>query len=150
MLHFDIKPGIGVGPVRLGMTRAGVHSALGTPEYTRGEREGFLSGFIVNYDSTGCVEFIELANSPRFIALFEGVCLHHVPAAAAVALVSRFDTFDPTGRELGYTYIFLKLQMCLWRSRIVNEEDEVDPDDTRGRSFEAVGIAVPGYFVAEM
>jgi hypothetical protein len=147
MLHFDITPGIGVGPVRLGMTRAEVHRALGAPDARFGEREGFLSGFMVNYDSTERVEFIELANSPRFSAFFEGVCLHHIPAAHAVALVSRFDTFDPTVRDLGYSYIFLNLQMSLWRSRIVNESEEVDPEDARGYCFEAVGVAVPGYFV---
>jgi hypothetical protein len=72
--------------------------------------------------------------------------LHEITADEAVSLVSRFDNYDATNRELGYSYIFLKLQMSLWRGTMPeNDQDEDDPD---GRFFAAIGIAVSGYFEA--
>lgn len=144
MRRFQIQPGIGVGPVKLGVTRQAVHDALGKPESSRNEREGFLGGFFVDFDESGCVEFIELANSKQFKAFFEGKCLHQIPADEAVRLVSRFDKYDQTNPELGHSYIFLKLQMSLWRGTTPQaDQDEDDPD---GRYFEAIGVAIPGYF----
>lgn len=146
MRRFQIQPGIGVGPVKLGMTRKAVHDALGKPEWLNKEREAFLGGFFVDFDKAGCVEFIELAESEQFKALFEGKCLHQIPAEDAVRLVSKFDKFDESNRELGHSYIFLKLQMSLWRG--TKPEQDQDEDDPDGRYFEAIGIAVPGYFEA--
>jgi hypothetical protein len=143
MQSFQIQPGIGVGPVKLGMTRQEVHDALGKPDWSRDEREGFLGGFFVDFDQSGRVEFIELAKSKQFKALFEHKCLHEVPADDAILFVSKFDKFDETNRELGHTYIFLKLQMSLWRGTMPEDEDDSD-----GRFFEAIGIAIPGYFEA--
>ena len=44
---------------------------------TRNEREAFLGDFLVDFDKSGRVEFIELAKSKQFQARFEGNCLHH-------------------------------------------------------------------------
>lgn len=144
MRRFQIQPGVGVGPVKLGMTRQEVHDAFGEPESSYDEREGFLGGFFVDFDRTGRVEFIELANSVQFEALFEGKCLHQIPANEAVRLVSRFDKHDETNREIGYSYIFLDLQLSLWRGTMPQQDQEDDDND--GRFFEAVGVAIPGYF----
>ncbi|MFO0810335.1 MAG: hypothetical protein U0746_17060 [Gemmataceae bacterium] len=132
--------------MKLGMTRQAVHDVLGKPEWSRNEREAFLGGFFVDFDKSGCVEFIELAKSEHFKALFEGECLHQLPADDAVRLVSKFDKHDETDREVGYSYIFLKLQMSLWRGTMPQQDQ--NEDDNGGRYFEAVGVASPGYFEA--
>jgi len=143
-MKFQIEPGIGVGPVKLGMSKDAVHAALGIPKSSRDGREGFLDGFFVDFDDAGFVEFIELAKSGDFTALFEGVSLHDLAADEAVQFVSRFDQFSNNNREHGYSFIFPKLQMSLWRGTIPEEDqDENDPD---GRYFEAIGVAVSGYF----
>lgn len=146
MLTFEIQPRIGVGPVKLGMTRSAVHEALGRPEWSDKEREGFLGGFFVDFDEAGRVEFIELAKSNEFEATFEGACLHRMKADEAMRIVSQLDHHDQNDPEVGYSYIFLKLQMSLWRGLI----PEVDQDvaDHSGRYFEAIGIGADNYFQA--
>jgi hypothetical protein len=146
MLELTVIPHHGVGPIRLGMTRSEVHEQLGEPEHVSRDRsrEGFLSGFMVDFNLEDKAEFIELAKSNRFRALFEGKCLHELPADEAVAFVSRFGRYNEDGRTLGYQYIFLDLQLSLWRGTVADpEQPENDPD---GRYFEAVGVAEDGYF----
>jgi len=130
---YAIKPHVGVGPIDLLMSRADVHRVLGKPRRVSAERETFLDGFFVDFDAEGRVEFIELAQGARFRGLFHGVCLHELPAEEAVAFVSRYGEYDANHLELGYSYIFVDLQLSLWRG-------------TLDRRFEAVGVAVDGYF----
>ncbi len=146
MRDFTIVPHQGVGPIQLGMTRSQVHEQLGEPEFVTRDRgrEAFLGGFMVDFDQEGHVEFIELAKSEKFRGVFEGKCLHDLPADDAVAFVSQFGTYDETARDLGYSYIFPDLQLSLWRGTIA-DPDQPD-EDQQGRHFEAVGIAVDGYF----
>jgi len=145
MTSFEILPLIGVGPVRFGMTRDGVHSLLGRPKTTRGSRrESFLGGFYVDYDDVGTVEFIEMASSDQFSLSYQGICLHRVTADEAVKFISRFDQFDESHPEHGYTFMFPKLQLSLWRGTVPEAEQE--PDDMDGHYFEAVGIGRLGYF----
>ena len=127
------------------MTRDEVHSLLGTPKTTRGlRREGFLGGFYVDYDDEGTVEFIEMAKSDQFLSSYQGVCLHRVTADEAVKFVSCFDQFDENNPERGYTFLFPKLQLSLWRGIVPMAEQE--PDNMNGRYFEAVGVGRLGYF----
>jgi hypothetical protein len=133
MESYDVKPHMGVGPIELLMPRAEVHRIFGDPKWVRHEREAFLEGFFVDFDPAGHVELIELGKSRHFRALFHGVCLHEVPAEEAVSFVSRYGEYDINHPELGYSYVFPDLQLSLWRG-------------TKDRSFEAIGVAVDGYF----
>jgi hypothetical protein len=142
---FEIRPHAGVGPVLLGMTRAEVHAALGPPDRTtRDNRESFLGGFFVDFAPDGRVELIELAVSPHFRAVFNGVWLHGIVAEDAVGVVSRHARYDETNPELGYTYVFRDLDMSLWRGTLPETGQAADDDD--GRYFEAVAIGITGYF----
>ena len=142
-MQFEIKPLIGVGPVRFNMTRDEVHSVLGEPESKHGNRECFLSGLMVDFDEIGKVEFIELARSTKFIASFHDKDLHSLLAEDAVAWVSTFGTLKTDIPEAGYSFVFPDMQISLWRG--VLPEDE---NDDQGRYFEAVGAAREGYFDA--
>ena len=144
MEEFDITPHRGVGPIRFGMSRAEVHERLGKPDHVDDAREWFLDGFAVDFDSIGVVEFIELAKSPRFKALFNGHCLHELDADDVVALVAGSAPFDEDAPELGYTYIFPKLQLTFWRPTVPDQGQP--PDDPDGRHFHAVGLGREGYF----
>lgn len=141
MLRFEITPHVGVGPVKLGMPIHDVEAVMGKPEHVHDSRHGYLSGFMVDFDNQGKVEFIELANSKMFQATFNGKNLHNLTAAEAVDYVSQFDSYDRDDPEVGYSYIFKKLQLSLWRG--VMPEDETDED---GKYFETVGVAIDGYF----
>ena len=99
---------------------------------------------MVDFDDSGGIEFIELARSPMFKATFHGTCLHEVPAEEALDLVCQFDKYDESNWELGYSYIFIGLQMSLWRGTLPTPEQQ--SNDPEGRHFEAVGVAVEDYF----
>ena len=144
MQTFDIKPHIGVGPIELLMSRADVRRHFGEPQWVMAEREAFLDGFFVDFDPAGRVEFIELGRSRRFCALFHGACLHEILAGEAVKQVSQFGEYDRNHPELGYSYIFPGLQMSLWRGTVPAADQR--PETADGRYFEAIGIAVDGYF----
>jgi hypothetical protein len=131
---FGISPLEGVGPVRFGMTRDEVHAALGTPETVDDGREWFLDGFAVDFDSSGKVELLEFAASEQFRVLFHDQCIHELAADDAVALVSQHAIYDANDPELGYTYMFPKLQLSLWRPT------------TEEPHFHAVAIGRDGYF----
>ncbi len=144
MQEFEVVPHKGVGPIQFGMSREEVHLIFGKPQFAYDNREMFLDGFMVDFDAGGKVEFIELTKSSQFRAIFEGKCLHEIPAEEPVAYVSEFGVYDHSDHELGYSYTFLDLQLSLWRGTIADEDQA--PDDPGGRFFEAVGAAEQGYF----
>lgn len=142
MRNFEIKPGIGVGPIMLGMERSEVEINFGQPEHENGSKVGYFSGFMISYSESNKVEFIELANSESFTATFEGKDLHNIPAEKALEFVCNYDSYDENEPELGYSYTFKKLQLSLWRGAMPESEN-----DREGKSFEAVGIGEANYFV---
>ncbi len=141
MQKFEIVPNVGVGPIKLGMSRVEVEAFFGKPEFDSDDRIGFMSGFLVDFDASGNVEFIELANSTKFEAMYKGTNLHSVKAEEAVAVVEKDDVYDTSDPEVGHSYIFKTLQLSLWRGTVPE-----DSSDTDGQYFEAVGIASRGYF----
>ncbi len=144
METFKIMPHKGVGPIQLGMSREKVHAIFGQPQTVYDQRETYLNGFMVDFDADNLVEFIELARSPHFRAELRGKCLHETPADDAVAFLSQFGATIETDTEPGYSYVFIDLQMSLWRGVLPGRnQSENDPS---GRFFEAVGVAVEGYF----
>ncbi|NVJ62439.1 MAG: hypothetical protein HWE27_18770 [Gammaproteobacteria bacterium] len=110
MKHFEIEPNEGVGPVRFGMSKADVIDILGKSEFENNKRLTYLSGFMVDFDASNKVELIELAKSDLFEASYKGINLHNVTALEAVEHVCKFDSYDNNDPELGYSYIFKKLQ----------------------------------------
>jgi len=144
MQEFQILPHKGVGPIKLGMTREEVHAIFGEPQFSHGGREMFMDGFMTDFNEQDRVEFIELAKSRQFRAVFKGECLHEIPADEAVRHVSKYGQYDQNQRDLGYSYLFPDLQLSLWRGTMPTTDQELD--DLDGQYFEAVGIAESGYF----
>lgn len=146
MKTFEIKPKIGVGPIRFGMTRAEVREQLGSPEDGDSDREWYLEDLAIDFDASGRVSFIEIAESENYKATLNSKCLHDLEADEAIAHVQAIAPYDENDPELGYTYMFPNLQISLWRPII--PDDEQDPEDPTGRRFEAVGVGGEGYFDA--
>jgi hypothetical protein len=147
---YEAIPHVGVGPVKLGMTRGEVHRVMPGP------RESFLkglnpehetdayhdSGFQVFYGGEGpVVEYIELSREAGFRVLYRGLDVFATPADQVLAHVPGDATFDPTAPELGYAYVFPDLDLSLWRP-VVPES----PEDSEGREFSTIGIGVAGYY----
>ena len=141
MQRFEITPNIGIGPIKLGMTRKEVLSTFGKPEFENNERISFMSGFMVDFDENGLVELIELAHSDKYVATFNGVNLHSTLASEVVELVGKYDEVDKEDPEYGYSFIFKSLQLSLWRGVLPDHSEHKD-----GQYFEAVGIACNNYF----
>lgn len=141
MFNFEIIPKSGVGPIWLGMPRREVRAVLGEPQFSRENKDRFLSGFHVHYDESQFVEFIELARSEQFTTSFHGKCLHSIPGDEAVVFVSQFGNVDSENSEVGYSFIFPTLEMSLWRSVLPDSSNDEDC-----KYFEAIGVGRMGYF----
>jgi hypothetical protein len=117
----NVVPHLGVGPVRLGMTRAEALRAIGGLQ---------SSSFQVFYDSKDLVRYIEVAKGD-LDPVFEGMRVLAVPKSEVVAHVTRY---APPDREDSNSYVFTALDLSLWQS---DEEEE---------TFSAVGIGRPGFY----
>jgi hypothetical protein len=145
---YEIVPNVGIGPVRLGASRDDVRAGMGTmprrfmkTSQSEHPTEAW-GGFHVYYrGSSPTVEFIEVARSNEFVALYEGVDVHRTKAEELVAYISRDTPFDGRNRDLGYSYVFPAIELSLWREAMPESAD--DPD---GQFFEAVGLGIRGYF----
>ena len=145
MIEYEIVLHIGVGPTQFGMIREEVHAEFGLPEFTsRDNREEFMNGFMVDFNASGVVEFIELAKSHQFRAVFNDRCLHEMLADDAIAFIQQHDRYEEDDPELGHSYLFLNLQLSLWRPTVPETAQPLDDPD--GRYFCAVGLAESGYF----
>ncbi len=141
MKEFEIIPKNGVGPIKLGMSRADVESCFGIPEFDNGTRIGYMSGYFIDFDAENNVEFIELSNSDEFKITYSGVDLHNVDAMGVISLIEGDDNYDRSDPEIGYSYVFKRIGLSLWRGTIPE-----GVEDTDGKYFEAIGVAIEGYF----
>jgi hypothetical protein len=150
MTTYDVVPHQGVGPVRLGMTRAESRAAMGLPVQSLGTgqaaRDLYLDAtFQVSFDEAGRVEYIELSHGGPFIARYDSADVFATDADTLVGLIRRQAAYDEDDPECGYSYIFPALQLSVWRPVMPEDEDE-DEDDEEGRRFLTIGIGKPGYY----
>jgi hypothetical protein len=147
---YEAIPHVGVGPVKLGMTREEVHRVMPGPReyFLKGlnpehETDAFHeSGFQVFYGGEmPVVEYIELSRGAGFRVLYRGLDVFATPADQVLAHVSGDAAFDPDDPELGYAYIFPDLDLSLWRPVLPES-----PEDPEGREFSTIGIGAAGYY----
>jgi hypothetical protein len=151
VITYDVAPHRGVGPVRLGMTRAEARVAMGLKPTPLGRRPAagpwridayHKNAFQVHVDDEERVEYIELSSGePSFTATYKGREVLALPADVLVRLVSQDGAYDSQDPELGYSHVFPSLELALWRPVLPE-----DPDDPDGRHFATVGVGKPGYF----
>lgn len=161
-----IEPNVGIGKVKLGMTREEVHRVMGNNyfSFTRNAVNidaYYSSCFQINYDKNYVVEFIEMANgiAGHFQVVFEEVDVFKTKAEALVAYVEKFAGYDKDSAESksGYSYIFKDIGLSLWRPRVFKEEflqeswfqelkQEIKEDEMKYWYFEAVGLGRKGYW----
>jgi hypothetical protein len=140
---YRIEPHLGIGPVRLAMTRDAARAAMrglgqSYREDRRAKRDLFHgNAFQVFYDATDTVEYIQLARSGDIDASFEGQRILDIPADDAVRFVERFAPYSTSNPELGWSYLFPALDLSLWRPVTEGEE---------GRTFASVGVGRAGYY----
>lgn len=149
---YEIRPGDGIGPVEIGMSRAEAERAM---KATGQAVESFVrwpqspavlamerNAFQVYFDRADRVNGIEVmgltrdgqsdGREPEFTALYDGVDVFRTPAKRLVEVVSRRAKAKPVVTEAGSTLTFPALGIGLWRMVV---------EDTP--YFETVGVDPP-------
>jgi hypothetical protein len=143
MTPYAVLPLIGIGPVRLKMTREESRRAMGRPPdpVQKSSADGALtdayfdSAFQVFFDDRDLVEYIEVSGpGPDIAALYLGKDAHRTEAAELVKRIVANAPYDPDDPELGWSYLFPSLELSLWRPTA--EEPY----------FATIGIGRHGYF----
>jgi hypothetical protein len=149
-MKYEVNPLIGVGGVKLGMSRADVRSIM--KAYPRTFRKTSTSkhetdawhnsGLQVFYGGeVPTVEYIELSRDSGIVALYRGIDVFNTEASRLIKKISEDDTYDASDPERGYSYLFPKLEMSLWRP--------IKPkslEDEEGKYFSTIGVGVAGYY----
>jgi hypothetical protein len=150
LISYETIPHVGVGPVKLGMTREEVRRVMPGPyeSFLKGlnpkhKTDAFHNcGFQVFYGGElPVVEYIELSRESGFRVVYRGVDVFTTPAEQLVAYISGDATFDSTDPELGYAYILPDLDITLWRPVLPES-----PENPTGREFSTIGVGVIGYY----
>src|SRR3982750_2151192 len=119
MTPYAVLPLIGIGPVRLEMTRVESRRAMGRPPEP--SRESSADGartdasleaaFQVFFDDRDRVEYIEVSGpGPDVAALYLGMDVHRTEAAELVKRIVKDAAYDPDDPELGWSYLFPSLE----------------------------------------
>jgi hypothetical protein len=149
-----IEPGVGIGPIRLGMTQAEVRAAVASRDLKgQGNRQRIPSlGLLLEYtDSDGVVAFIEADRGSG--ATYNGIGVFETPAEEVVAAIVQAAGLAPADfPPARHSYLFESLRLVLWRATVPDDEqDEDDEDDEEedGRLFQTVTVYAPGYYPEE-
>ena len=96
MQTFNVQPLEGIGPVRLGMTRAESRAAMAVPvqPFQKGDSPILTDAYLENsfqvfFDDADRVDFIELSGGGLCVALYRDARVLELPAEEAIALVSQ-------------------------------------------------------------
>lgn len=115
MQIYDISPGVGIGPVKLGSSPDDVRAIMGgaphrfmkTSKSEHATEAWHNHAFHVYYrGSPPTVEFIELGKSSEFVVRYRGIDIFDTRASDLVVRISADAPYDPHDRELGYSYLF--------------------------------------------
>ena len=141
MKEIIMEPLVGVGPVKIGMSRGQVRSEIAvepspfkkTPD-SEHETDAFdEEGMHVYYTGDdSVVEFVELFEAESVALIYKGLDLLRSPGRMVLEHLSAGD--KPIEEELG-AYVFHGLEVSLWR-------ESPDQEDC----FEAIGVGCKGYF----
>jgi len=145
-MRVDVVPLVGIGPVRLGMTRDQVRAAVDMPPFSfrkGAEVDAFYNNALQVFYAADCptVEFVEVSLGPELEPWLDDLDLSRVPVDEVVASVSKAATVDDRDPEQGLSYVFPALGLSLWRRTLPES-----PADLEGRYFDTVSVGTAGYF----
>ena len=152
MKTYLVEPLLGVGPVRLGMSREAARQVMPEPPHTfrktplsKHDTDAFhRSSFQLFYaGELPAVEYIELSRSNDFRAVFCGQSVFEMPAEELLAILGRQHRCQIDDPSAPCDVIFPDLQISLWRPYAPDS-----PDDERARYFSTIGAGVTGYYPA--
>jgi len=150
--QLDIVPHLGIGPVRLGMTRAEVEIALARmpgalPRRRKGRSSAidcyFRSSLQVDFDADGTASFIEVWYYPATIFAYKGRDVFDLPAPELFALFAADDASGPHG-FVASGYLFPGRIVALWEA-----DEQYDRKGKESRPvYATVGVGDERYLAA--
>ncbi len=147
---YEVLPHVGIGPVRLGISREESRSVMGEePETFKKlvdddtDTDAYHnSSFQVFFDRNNTVEYIEVSRGEPLDVTYKGTNVFETKANDLVQMISSDAAFDPDDPELGYSYRFPQLELALWRPIVPEDDDQ----DSQHHYFSTIGVGRPGYF----
>jgi len=122
-----VEPGVGCGPVRLGMTMSEVVAALGEPEARHPLRSGedetlywLRSTFQVAFGAGATVVDVQLCAMGPVVAVFREIDLLSTPADEVVARLSSLG--EGSYDEDGSSFSFPRARLGFWRQGLPDED----------------------------
>lgn len=141
----EIRPGVGIGDISVGSSRATVRARLGQPRSVRDESD-FYDALVVRYDMNDAVELIEMPyGGPSGVeATLLGVQLTYRPldeVARDLAALGLEGRESDIGLEYASGFTIWSMS-----SLMVSDVDASAPDSDERPVVEGVSVADPGYF----
>ena len=142
-LQFEVKPKVGIGPVKLGASRAEAiesmqcepQSFLKTSISVHPTDAFYSSAFQIFYEGIDpIVESIELSRDDDFDVTMSNIKILELTVPEALKEIKRITGLVPKSEDGGYSYEISDLGLWLWRPEI---------DDEEGQYFATIGVAAP-------
>lgn len=168
-MRFDLKPHIGAGSLKLGMTKEEIRSLLGQPEYSSEKssieygdisiptpaKDGYFENELqITFDNDGKADYIEFygKDAEHTEVYLNNIDIFRVPAQKLLKeiVTSTRCEFDNEDDEIPYSYVFRSIDLSVWRQLIPEQDEETEvPETDEGKYFWTVGIGIKGYYKKE-
>ncbi|MFI2207592.1 hypothetical protein ACH47Z_44515 [Streptomyces sp. NPDC020192] len=151
-MDFDLAPPIGVGPLRIGMTRQSANTALDSlrdlsavSESDRPGQHVFRpSGLMISiHCMRDMLEAVELGrpSTQTDRVIFRGLDVFAIPARELVHRMSEYTSIEAAPDDPA-SFIGSDLLLSFWRPFAADDK----PEDEQGYFFNSVLLARPGYY----
>jgi hypothetical protein len=151
-MDFDLSPPIGVGPLRIGMTRQSASTALNSlrdlSSVSESDRPGQHvfrpSGLMISIHCTrDMLEAVELGrpSTQTDRVIFRGLDVFAIPARELVQRMREYTSIEADPDDPA-SFIASDLLLSFWRPFAADDE----PEEEQGYFFSSVLLARPGYY----
>ncbi|MFH8609983.1 hypothetical protein ACH4D5_21140 [Streptomyces sp. NPDC018029] len=151
-MDFDLAPPIGVGPLRIGMTRQSANTALDSlrdlctvSESDRPGQHIFRpSGLMISIHCTrDMLQAVELGrpSTETDRVIFQGLDVFAIPARELVRRMGEYTSIEADPDDPA-SFIASDLLLSFWRPFAADDE----PEEEQGYFFSSVLLARPGYY----
>ncbi|MEV5731302.1 hypothetical protein AB0N50_36930 [Streptomyces pharetrae] len=151
-MDFDLAPPIGVGSLRIGMTRQSASTALDSlrdlsavSESDRAGQHVFRpSGLMISIHCTrDMLEAVELGrpSTQADRVIFRGLDVFAIPARELVQRMAEYTSIEADPDDPA-SFIASDLLLSFWRPFAADDE----PEEEQGYFFSSVLLAQPGYY----
>ncbi|WP_406364615.1 hypothetical protein [Streptomyces sp. NBC_00645] len=151
-MDFDLAPPIGVGPLRIGMTRQSANTALDSlrdlSAVSESDRPGQHifrpSGLMISIHCTrDLLEAVELGrpSSQTDRVIFRGLDVFAIPARELVQRMGEYTSIEADPEDPA-SFIAPDLLLSFWRPFVADDQ----PEEEQGHFFNSVLLARPGYY----